>query len=80
MFLVIDGESMRPGITTGGNELTHTNEQYRIIAMTGGTYSEQAFRKWVSNTWKTAVDAPIAELVKACNKGGWRVLQLIELA
>ncbi len=77
MFLVVDGQAARPGITTGGN-LKH-DEQYRVIAMTGGTYTEKAFREWVHNTWNTPIDAPLSELAKACNKGGWRVLQLLEI-
>jgi len=40
MFLVIDGKTAHPQIT-GGNNLTH-DENYRIIALSGATYSEPA--------------------------------------
>lgn len=77
MFLVVDGQAPRPGMT-GGNDLKQ-DENYRIIAMSGGTYSEKALREWVNNTWGTPLDAPLPQVVKACNKGGWRVLQLLEV-
>ncbi len=50
------------------------NSMYRMMMLSGCTYSESEYRKWVTSTFDgaPAEDAPLSELAEAAAQGGWR--------
>jgi hypothetical protein len=84
-FVVTDGVLGDRGPVT----LDVPDETYRLIALRGATYTEETFRKWVASVWGEAgrgctrpvagltEKSPLADLVRACAHGGWKVLEVL---
>lgn len=66
MYLVIDKATM-PALS----------DMYRLMPVSGGTYTEEQLREWIKRVWGTHIDDPLPVLAKAAAQGGWKIFKLI---
>ena len=56
--------------------LEKANPLYRTMVIRGSTYTQEEYRKWAVNVLGAESNSSMAELAKACARGGGKTIQI----
>jgi hypothetical protein len=65
-LLVVDRFSVIENTPRGVDD-----DLYRLLVLSGATYTEQSYRQWVARIWSVSPDLPLSELATVAARGGW---------
>ncbi len=57
-------------------DLEKASHLYRAIIIRGSTYTKEEYHKWAVDTFKAQPNSSMRELAKACEKYGWKTIQM----
>lgn len=75
-YIVFDSGSCVAGVRTGVS--SWEDSTHRAMVLTGFTYTEAGLRDWGNRSFGTPLDAPLPDIARAIQRGGWIMCERID--